>query len=111
MIGEQRKSKLQATRSMALIFKYHYHLIPFKYMSAVDSTMRVREEESMGLLKKDMDPHTVLTKKRNTTEEFGDLLIMYIRNLFWVLAAVAVIYYSNFFHHLFTNPKINELFF
>lgn len=26
-------------------------------------------------------------------------------------AAAAVIYYSNFFHHLFGNPKINEVFF
>lgn len=36
---------------------------------------------------------------------------MYIRNGFWVVVAALVIYYSNFFHHLFTNPNINELFF
>jgi len=36
---------------------------------------------------------------------------MYIRNGFWVIVAAAVIYYSNFFHNLFKNPNINELFF
>jgi hypothetical protein len=36
---------------------------------------------------------------------------MYLRNAFWVIVAVVVIYYSNFFHNLFSNPNINELFF
>lgn len=36
---------------------------------------------------------------------------MYLRNGFWVLVAVVTVYYSNFFHHLFRNPNINELFF
>lgn len=36
---------------------------------------------------------------------------MYLRNGFWVVVAGIVIYYSNFFHHLFRNPNINELFF
>lgn len=36
---------------------------------------------------------------------------MYVRNAIWIGIVVAVIYYSNFFHHLFTNPKINPLFF
>lgn len=36
---------------------------------------------------------------------------MYLRNGFWVVVAGIVIYYSNFFHHLFRNPNINEFFF
>ena len=36
---------------------------------------------------------------------------MYLRNLFWVCVSAFTIYYSNFFHNLFTNPAINELFF
>lgn len=36
---------------------------------------------------------------------------MYLRNGFWVLVAVVTVYYSNFFHHLFRNPNINEFFF
>ena len=36
---------------------------------------------------------------------------MYFKSLFWVGLAVLTIYYSNFFHHLFKNPKINEVFF
>jgi hypothetical protein len=36
---------------------------------------------------------------------------MYIRNGFWAIVAGVTIYYSNFFHHLFKNPNINELFF
>ena len=36
---------------------------------------------------------------------------MYIKNGFWVCLSVFVIYYSNFFHHLFLNPNINETFF
>lgn len=36
---------------------------------------------------------------------------MYLRNGFWVIIAGVTIYYSNFFHHLFKNPNINELFF
>jgi hypothetical protein len=36
---------------------------------------------------------------------------MYVRNAFWVCLAVAAVYYSNFFHNLFHNKKINEVFF
>lgn len=36
---------------------------------------------------------------------------MYFKSLMWVGVAVATIYYSNFFHHLFKNPNINEVFF
>jgi len=38
-------------------------------------------------------------------------MLMYLRNGFWVAVAAIVIYYSNFFHNLFRNPNINELFF
>lgn len=41
----------------------------------------------------------------------GETILLYATNFFWVAVAVAVIYYSNFFHNLFHNPKINELFF
>ena len=36
---------------------------------------------------------------------------MYLRNGLWVIVAAVTIYYSNFFHHLFKNPNINEFFF
>lgn len=36
---------------------------------------------------------------------------MYLKNAFWVSVGAAVLYYSNFFHHLFLNPKINPVFF
>jgi hypothetical protein len=36
---------------------------------------------------------------------------MYLRNAFWLAVGVITIYYSNFFHHLFRNPNINDLFF
>lgn len=36
---------------------------------------------------------------------------MYMKNLFWVCVGAAVLYYSNFFHHLFRNPAINPIFF
>mgnify|MGYP006869355186 FL=1 len=35
----------------------------------------------------------------------------YVKSGIFVAIAIAVIYYSNFFHHLFTNPKVNPLFF
>lgn len=41
----------------------------------------------------------------------AERLLMYMRNGFWVSLALFVLYYSNFFHHLFLNPKINPLFF
>ena len=36
---------------------------------------------------------------------------MYMKNLFWVGLGGATLYYSNFFHHLFHNPNINQVFF
>ena len=36
---------------------------------------------------------------------------MYMKNLFWVSIGGATLYYSNFFHHLFLNPNINQVFF
>ena len=36
---------------------------------------------------------------------------MYVKSAFWVGLSIIVIYYSNFFHNLFLNPKINEVFF
>jgi hypothetical protein len=36
---------------------------------------------------------------------------MYLKSTIWIGVAIAVIYYSNFFHHLFRNPKVNPLFF
>lgn len=41
----------------------------------------------------------------------GDKILAYIKSAIFVGIAIAVIYYSNFFHHLFTNPKVNPLFF
>jgi len=36
---------------------------------------------------------------------------MYLKNAFWVIVGALVVYYSNFFHHLFRNSNINPLFF
>jgi hypothetical protein len=36
---------------------------------------------------------------------------MYMRNAFWAIVGGFTLYFSNFFHHLFRNPNINELFF
>lgn len=36
---------------------------------------------------------------------------MYARNAFWIAVGALTLYFSNFFHHLFRNPNINELFF
>ena len=36
---------------------------------------------------------------------------MYVQSTFWVVLSIVVLYYSNFFHHLFWNPKINQVFF
>lgn len=36
---------------------------------------------------------------------------MYVQSAIWLGVAVLAVYYSNFFHHLFRNPKINEVFF
>ena len=36
---------------------------------------------------------------------------MYIKNTIWLAIGIATIYYSNFFHHLFRNPKVNPLYF
>lgn len=41
----------------------------------------------------------------------GDKILDYIKSAIWIAIAGAVIYYSNFFHHLFNNQKINPLFF
>ena len=41
----------------------------------------------------------------------GDKILAYVKSAFWVGLGVVAIYYSNFFHHLFTNPKIHPLFF
>lgn len=41
----------------------------------------------------------------------GDKILSYVKSAIFVAIAVAVIYYSNFFHHLFNNPKVNHLFF
>lgn len=75
---------------------------------------------TMGIMKGVDDEATALFKKNRgnsegkknmTKEDIGDRILMYIRNGFWVAMAAVVIYYSNFFHHLFSNPKINEIFF
>lgn len=36
---------------------------------------------------------------------------MYAQSAFWLGLGILAIYQSNFFHNLFRNPKINELFF
>ena len=36
---------------------------------------------------------------------------MYLQNIFWLGVAIAVIYYTNFFFHLFNNPNVQPLFF
>lgn len=36
---------------------------------------------------------------------------MYVQSAAWLAIGVLAVYYSNFFHHLFHNPKINEVFF
>lgn len=41
----------------------------------------------------------------------GDKILSYVKSAIFVTIAIAVIYYSNFFHHLFRNPKVNPLFF
>ena len=61
-------------------------------------------------MKKELDQYQ--SKERgDANEEIGDKIIMYLRNAFWLAVGVLTIYYSNFFHHLFRNPSINELFF
>ena len=36
---------------------------------------------------------------------------MYLRCTFWVIVGALTVYYTNFFHHLFRNPNINDIFF
>jgi uncharacterized membrane protein HdeD (DUF308 family) len=72
-----------------------------------EPVLRTGEEEDVGLSKKD-GPAEAHYQRR---EELADKILMYLRNGFWVIVAAIVIYYSNFFHHLFRNPNVNELFF
>lgn len=80
-------------------------------MAQKGPVLRAAEEEELGLLKKDI--HTADQKLSTPlhSEQLGDKIIMYMRNAFWVVVGGFTLYFSNFFHHLFRNPNINELFF
>lgn len=80
---------------------------------SVAGIMKGVDDEATALFNKRStnNPDGENIKKGITKEEIGDKIIMYIRNGFWVCLSVFVIYYSNFFHNLFLNPKINETFF
>lgn len=68
------------------------------------------EAEGSSLLR----PNNIKTKEKKKglrPEEIGDKILMYLLNGFWVSVGFSVLYYSNFFHHFFLNPKINQLFF
>ena len=60
---------------------------------------------------KDIKDYNRVSREQDWKENLGEQIIIYIKNAFWVGVAVFVVYYSNFFHNLFNNPNINELFF
>ena len=80
-------------------------------MSSKGPVLKASEEEELGLLKKDISKAEIDRQKNIHKEELGEKILMYVRNAFWIVVGVLTVYYSNFFHHLFHNPKINELFF
>ncbi len=41
----------------------------------------------------------------------GDKILSYLKSAFWVALGIGALFYSNFFHHLFRNPKISPMFF
>ena len=68
--------------------------------------MRPNDEDETGLLKdKPINPHN-----KADTQELPDKILMYIGATFWIFAAVATIYYTNFFQHFFFSPKLYEPF-
>lgn len=71
----------------------------------------LRNDESSQLLGEQIEKGERKEKKGMSSEQLGDKILMYFKCAFWVGLAVMTIYYSNFFHHLFKNPKINEVFF
>ena len=74
--------------------------------------LKASEEEELGLLKKELRESEMKEKdKYKYREELADKIILYLRSAFWVVVGVVTIYYTTFFHHLFRNPNINELFF
>ena len=91
-----------------LIF-YEKFYIKLEINMSVAGIMKGVDDEAKSLFKKNDDLGNGIDqpKKSMTKEDLGDKILMYLRNAFWVCLAVAVIYYSNFFHHLFLNPKIN----
>ena len=80
-------------------------------MAQTGPVLKAGEEEELGLLKKEIHETGRLAYKTTPREELGDKIIKYVRNAFWVAVGILTVYYSNFFHHLFRNPNINELFF
>lgn len=73
--------------------------------------MKPADDESSTLLK-DVRPYSGDKERRPLKpEEIGEKVLMYMKNLFWVSVGGAVLFYSNFFHHLFRNPNINQVFF
>lgn len=80
-------------------------------MSGTGPVLNQKEEEELGLLKKEIKEADFNINKPTRSEEIGDKILMYLRNAFWLVAGALTLYYSNFFHHLFRNPNINELFF
>lgn len=72
---------------------------------SVAGIMKGVDDEAKTLFDK-REPSNRVSKEMSR-EQLGDKILMYLRNGFWVALAVVVIYYSNFFHNLFLNPKIN----
>ena len=70
----------------------------------------IREDQSNQLLNGRPQPSRP-SLKLTPSEQLGEKILMYLKSAMWVGIAVATIYYSNFFHHLFKNPNINEVFF
>jgi hypothetical protein len=64
-------------------------------------------DESSTLLSDQINLQQKTKNKGFSAEQFGDKVLMYVKSIFWVGLAIFTIYYSNFFHHLFHNPKIN----
>lgn len=71
----------------------------------------LRQDETSQLLDERVDGGQKGHYVRSSSEQLGDKILYYFKSAFWVGLAVMAVYYSNFFHNLFKNPKINEIFF
>ena len=80
-------------------------------MSKSGPVLKAGEEEELGLLKKEIREVDGERLKYKHREELADKVILYVKSAFWVIIGAGTVYYTNFFHHLFKNPNINDLFF